>query len=766
MAKGVDDDTDAGRGPVGITEIAGGASAATAAVADAPKLETPLTDRQALEAIGKERFAELMSESWREPLPVDIQMSELTAAELDVHIVTALRLEKQRFFSPDFTEHDAFLRPTRDLVRSPEETVEGMDAAAQHLVDAIARGEKVAVFADYDVDGTTSAAVFQTAMQQVGADEDQQLWEYAGTGFGLTEEFVENAHGEGASTLVTLDCGSTQSDAIARAKELGMTVIVVDHHNVDLDNPADFHLNPKVPLEARYAEAEQLVGEAKQVFKDMMDARDAWLKDKTDPEVEAHAHEMAARAHEMMGRLDAASGAEQPSSKLKVAIERLENAMPSMVHADKNTGAQLTWKIGAAMHQAHSGEVPDQWYGRPMYMAGQGALGDMTSFLDYENRVFVRVPVDEADDISEVVPPAFAIVAEHFGEDPANPGSCIRAKATFNQPKRTVEVPAALVHDAWMADTREKAEPLAKHLIAQKERSDSVRDEMMAKAEAQQAKRAKRIAAEKAEKAADDDAEPATPKWVFVKLDGYSKDAGQGGQVAQKMAKANRIPAAVAVQTDDTDAHGNKLSRFSSRNDQTATSIGVLIKDPKMRELFEIEVHGEDGEVRKEIRMGGHDDVVSGTIRTDRLEALEQYLEAFGDRCEGQGAWARRASNKVYLTKRMVSPGDLEAVEREARLFWPIVGKNYPPKVSVAGRCRKIGKQDPDSKAYPATLELADGSTRDALVPESTLDVVKTGGFFEVALNVDGSKSRPYWLSRVRPITRGELDRVRKLPGC
>jgi single-stranded DNA-specific DHH superfamily exonuclease len=131
------------------------------------------------------------------------------------------------------------------LIPPPERTCPGMTDAGEFLAQSIADGDKIAVFCDYDVDGTTAGEVFRRGLEPYGA-KFHYGWADAQSGFGLTEDFVRQAAREGCKTLVTLDCGSNQAEMVALAQELGMKVIVTDHHNVDPDNPADFHLNPNL----------------------------------------------------------------------------------------------------------------------------------------------------------------------------------------------------------------------------------------------------------------------------------------------------------------------------------------------------------------------------------------------------------------------------------------------------------------------------------------------------------------------------------------
>jgi single-stranded DNA-specific DHH superfamily exonuclease len=132
----------------------------------------------------------------------------------------------------------------RDSIRAAESTVPGMQDAAALLLDAVRAGGAVAVFSDYDLDGTASAALIGRALRACGADEHQIAFGHAtpAQGFGDMTSFL--AANRDADVLVCCDCGSSQTEAVAAAQNAGTQVIVVDHHPAADGNPADFHLNP------------------------------------------------------------------------------------------------------------------------------------------------------------------------------------------------------------------------------------------------------------------------------------------------------------------------------------------------------------------------------------------------------------------------------------------------------------------------------------------------------------------------------------------
>ncbi|MGF1544889.1 MAG: single-stranded-DNA-specific exonuclease RecJ [Parvularculaceae bacterium] len=126
----------------------------------------------------------------------------------------------------------AFVNPMlREAMPDPF-TLKDMDAAAARLAQAIAAGEKVGLFGDYDVDGTTAAAIFKLYFEAVGADLAVYLPDRILEGYGPTEAAFEALRGEGASLIVTVDCGAAAAAPIAAMANAGVDVVVIDHHQM------------------------------------------------------------------------------------------------------------------------------------------------------------------------------------------------------------------------------------------------------------------------------------------------------------------------------------------------------------------------------------------------------------------------------------------------------------------------------------------------------------------------------------------------------
>ena len=121
----------------------------------------------------------------------------------------------------------------------------GMSTAVERIRQAIARGKTIAVYGDYDVDGVTATALLVEALQWLGATVKPYIPHRFEEGYGLNREALDNLKADGASVVVTVDCGISSCREVEIAKEQGLTVIITDHHQLPPVLPqADAILNP------------------------------------------------------------------------------------------------------------------------------------------------------------------------------------------------------------------------------------------------------------------------------------------------------------------------------------------------------------------------------------------------------------------------------------------------------------------------------------------------------------------------------------------
>jgi single-stranded-DNA-specific exonuclease len=141
-----------------------------------------------------------------------------------------------------------FLDPTIRKMMPDPFTVTQMEAAAKRIADAAVRAEKVAIFGDYDVDGATSAALLAWHLRHCGLDPLIHIPDRLFEGYGPNTEAVRMLASKGATLLVSVDCGTTSLEALAEAKKLGLSVVVIDHHQCGEQLPeVDALVNPNRP---------------------------------------------------------------------------------------------------------------------------------------------------------------------------------------------------------------------------------------------------------------------------------------------------------------------------------------------------------------------------------------------------------------------------------------------------------------------------------------------------------------------------------------
>jgi single-stranded-DNA-specific exonuclease len=176
--------------------------------------------------------------------PPDGEAADLAAA-LGVHPLTAALLRRRGVRTLE--EAERFLNPRLADLSDPE-TLCGMRAAVERVAQAVAAGDRIAIHGDYDVDGIASAAILLRGLGGVGAVGTPPLWylpHRLRDGYGLGERAVEALAADGARLLIAADCGITAANAVARARALGVDVVVLDHHTPAVERPAAIIVEPQ-----------------------------------------------------------------------------------------------------------------------------------------------------------------------------------------------------------------------------------------------------------------------------------------------------------------------------------------------------------------------------------------------------------------------------------------------------------------------------------------------------------------------------------------
>ena len=140
---------------------------------------------------------------------------------------------------------DAFLDPTIKGSMPDPHVLTAMKEASERIADAVTRGETVAIFGDYDVDGATSSAVLTRYLRQCGIEPIIHIPDRLFEGYGPNIEAVRALAERGAKLLVCVDCGTTSIEPLQEAKKLGLDTVVIDHHQADEElPPATAIVNP------------------------------------------------------------------------------------------------------------------------------------------------------------------------------------------------------------------------------------------------------------------------------------------------------------------------------------------------------------------------------------------------------------------------------------------------------------------------------------------------------------------------------------------
>jgi single-stranded-DNA-specific exonuclease len=205
-----------------------------------------------------------------------VNLSQPPGSETAAHLLANLRLPNQRWSihpsSPEVNELAAsvglspilaqvlinrgfttlqalrfFLEPESETLPSPLAEFPDLALSVELLETAIQQGDKIAICGDYDADGMTSTALLLRALGALGAKVEYAIPSRMQEGYGINERIVESFAAEGVRLILTVDNGIAAYAPIARARELGLNVIVTDHHDLPPElPPAHAILNPKL----------------------------------------------------------------------------------------------------------------------------------------------------------------------------------------------------------------------------------------------------------------------------------------------------------------------------------------------------------------------------------------------------------------------------------------------------------------------------------------------------------------------------------------
>ncbi len=157
------------------------------------------------------------------------EKAEALASALNLPLFIARLLVARKVATP--AEAESFLQADLARLHDPF-LMKGMDLAVDRVVAAISAGEKITVYGDYDVDGVTAASLMVHFLRELDTPFGYYLPERMAEGYGVNKPALQKIRDGGSSLVITADCGITAVDETDFAKEIGLDVIVTDHHQV------------------------------------------------------------------------------------------------------------------------------------------------------------------------------------------------------------------------------------------------------------------------------------------------------------------------------------------------------------------------------------------------------------------------------------------------------------------------------------------------------------------------------------------------------
>ena len=175
----------------------------------------------------------------------DAQLVESIERESKVSPILAQILALRGITRPDHVA--SFLDLKMTGLRPPEE-LPGITAATEIIYAAIADRKKIVIYGDYDCDGMTGTAILYRCLKLLDADVTYYVPNRLDEGYGLSNSALEKLHQRGAQLVVTVDCGVASVTEVAYARQLGLQIVVTDHHHIGPSLPdADAIVHPALP---------------------------------------------------------------------------------------------------------------------------------------------------------------------------------------------------------------------------------------------------------------------------------------------------------------------------------------------------------------------------------------------------------------------------------------------------------------------------------------------------------------------------------------
>ncbi len=189
-----------------------------------------------------------MAKRWQQFEPFnqeEQQLEKRIAEEIPCPDVISKLLVRRGFRSID--EIERFFNPSLDQLYDPF-LLEGMESSVERIIKAIQNQEHITIYGDYDVDGTTSTALLYLGLTRINGNVDYYVPHRMIDGYGLSMSGIEQLKENGTNLIITVDCGVNAIEEIEVTRNIGIDVVITDHHNPKKDLPPAYSIiNPKLP---------------------------------------------------------------------------------------------------------------------------------------------------------------------------------------------------------------------------------------------------------------------------------------------------------------------------------------------------------------------------------------------------------------------------------------------------------------------------------------------------------------------------------------
>ena len=152
---------------------------------------------------------------------------ETLAESLNISITLARLLVQRNILS--FNEAKLFFRPSLEYLHDPF-LMDGMETATHRLIKSLTENELITIYGDYDVDGTCATSILFLFLKELDANVEFYIPKRLTEGYGISKQGIDQVKERGTSLLISVDCGITAIEEITYANQLGMDVIICDHH--------------------------------------------------------------------------------------------------------------------------------------------------------------------------------------------------------------------------------------------------------------------------------------------------------------------------------------------------------------------------------------------------------------------------------------------------------------------------------------------------------------------------------------------------------